>query len=156
MSTLATVTVHCVHCTRKTDVAGSALAEQRDVHELMHPGGTVIVGGNGVPALANPKPVAENLGHCTKAGCERDAVERRKVGRGYANYCQEHLEVWLEQRRQARWGKKAPAAAVTVTPIGTLVDLAQGVEDARTALSEATVAYADALRAALAAVESET
>lgn len=44
MSTLGTITASCVHCTWRTDIEGDALVEARDVHELMHPGGTVLVG----------------------------------------------------------------------------------------------------------------
>lgn len=42
---VATVTARCVHCAWSTDVDDpEAVREQRDVHELVHPGGTVLVG----------------------------------------------------------------------------------------------------------------
>lgn len=45
MSTLATVTARCVHCAWRTDVErGPELEEVRSIHELIHPGGTVLVG----------------------------------------------------------------------------------------------------------------
>lgn len=209
---LLSVTARCVHCTWRTDVTGGALAEQRDVHELMHPGGTVLVGGDpgesGTPRT-NPARVAnrrsaveriraihdrpieedatQELGTCTKTGCARPAVERRKVGRGHASYCQDHLDAWLAQkitrgkkreavpppapkakghsegRKPAEVTRKAaPAQAASDPQEGTLVELAQVVEEARERYNEAqrslfaaTVALADALRAALAALPQE-
>jgi hypothetical protein len=56
-----------VHCTWRTDLEGDALIEQRDMHELMHPGGTVLVGAlvdeimaDVEEVLAKPKALATN------------------------------------------------------------------------------------------------
>lgn len=50
----------------------------------------------------------EALGQCTKKGCDRAAVERRRVGRYFANWCQEHIDEWLAQKN-TRGGTKLEA-----------------------------------------------
>jgi hypothetical protein len=65
MSTLATVTARCVHCLWRTDIEGPGLLEARDLHELTHPGGTVLVGAPDLPhemptAAKEAEPMATN------------------------------------------------------------------------------------------------
>lgn len=60
----ASVTARCVHCSWRTDQDDSqALHEVREIHELIHPGGTVVVVAEPEepePLLSEPEPSASD------------------------------------------------------------------------------------------------
>lgn len=71
MSALPTITARCVHCAWRTDVEGEALVEARDVHELLHPGGTMLVG-------EKPKPPVDRIREIP----DRPVVKEEPVANG--------------------------------------------------------------------------
>lgn len=123
MSTTATaITARCVHCTWNTDIdRGPDLDEVRSIHELIHPGGTVFVGGEEPVDAANGKPQASatprsGSSKWTTAECIRAIQTWTRVygspptSQDWSRGSADHPTADIVKRRFGSWGDGIVAA----------------------------------------------
>lgn len=110
----STLTARCVHCLWNTDQDDpDALREVRDIHELIHPGGTVLVGVSPDTPPADPPPAAPPESPPVNGSVpRRHWTEERVV---------EAIQAWVREHGEpptgAEWKRSGDGHPVTATVV---------------------------------------